>query len=736
LISLNAGVWFHAGRDIASENQDFDLSWMDGQARCLPAPTLNVTNNNQGYAMNYFITGGTGFIGRFLVPKLLDRGATVYLLVRRNSLPKLEGLKALWGAGEDQVIAVEGDLGKPRLGVKPAWIKKHAGKIDHFFHLAAIYDMKADAESQRISNVNGTAQAIALSKALRSGCFHHVSSIAAAGLYEGTFSEDMFEEAGSLDHPYFLTKHESEGLVRQEKRMNWRIYRPGMVVGHSVTGEMDKVDGPYYFFEALKNLSSIVPEGLPLLMNKAGVLNIVPVDYVVDAIDYLAHLPKQNRQCFFITDPKGIRVGDLLKVLMRVSGGPSLKSVDAGLLDSATRMAAKGINKLPPVKALGERMVARMGIPPQVVGYINYPTHFDSSKTQKLLAKAGIVCPPFESYAQVLWDYWLHFLRGDRQSVIAEVDGMFHQMIGRPTLAALRRRVNGKVVVVTGATSGIGKECALRLAAGGATVILVARTVAKLDEVLAEIAESGGKAKAYSCDVSSEADCKKLVTNVLKDHGRVDILINNAGRSIRRSVRYSYDRFHDFERTLELNYYGALRLILGFLPGMEQQKSGQIINISSIGVLTNPPRFSAYVASKAALDAFSLCAAPEFAADNIDFTTIHMPLVRTPMIAPTSLYKAFPTLSPEQARDLVIKAIISKPKRMSTRLGVAGAVAHATLPGVTEAFLSQAYALFPDSAAARGLSEEEAAKEKDNVPSSRLALAQKMFAQVMRGVHW
>jgi len=456
----------------------------------------------------------------------------------------------------------------------------------------------------------------------------------------------------------------------------------------------------------------------------------------VDAIDYLAHLPRHNQECFFITDPDGVRVGDLLKVLMKVSGGPSLKAIDVGVLDSATRLAGKGISKLSSVKALGERMVARMGIPPQVVGYINYPTHFDSTKTQSLLAKADIVCPPFDSYAQVLWDYWLNFLRPDRQSLIGEVDGLFNQMIGRPTLAALRRKVRGKVVVVTGATSGIGKECALRLAAADATVILVARTVAKLDETLAEIKEAGGSAQGISCDVSREKDCKNLVASVLKDYGRVDILINNAGRSIRRSVRYSFDRFHDFERTMELNYYGALRLILGFLPIMEQQKSGQIINISSIGVLTSPPRFSAYVASKAALDAFSLCAAPEFAADNIDFTTIYMPLVRTPMIAPTSLYKAFPTLSPEQARDLVIKAIISKPKRMSTKLGVAGAVAQATIPGVTEAFLSQAYALFPDSAAARGLSAEEAAKEKDNIPSSRLALAQKMFAQVMRGVHW
>ncbi|RLA48440.1 MAG: short chain dehydrogenase [Gammaproteobacteria bacterium] len=686
--------------------------------------------------MNYFVTGGTGFIGRFLVPKLLDRGGRVYLLVRPSSLAKVEGLRELWGATSRQVIAVEGDLSKPKLGVKPAWIKQHGGKIDHFFHLAAIYDMKADAKSQQISNIEGTAHAIALSKALRAGCFHQVSSIAAAGLYNGTFTEDMFEEAEALDHPYFRTKHDSEGLVRKEKRMKWRIYRPGMVVGNSTTGEMDKVDGPYYFFETLKNLSSVVPEGFPLLMNKAGLLNIVPVDYVVAAIDCLAHLPDHDRECFFITDPDGIRVGDLLKTMMKISGGAQLKAVDSSLLDSATILAGKGIARLPPVKALGERLVSRMGIPPQVVGYINYPTHFDSSKTQRLLAEEDIICPPFYSYAPALWDYWLHFLRKDSTSIAGEIDGLFNRLIGRPTLAVLRRRVKGKVVVVTGATSGIGKECALRLARAGATVILVARSVEKLDETLAEIAAKNGTAGVYSCDVSDMESCDKLITDVLADHGRVDILINNAGRSIRRSVRYSYDRYHDFERTMGLNYFGALRLILGFLPGMEQRKSGQIINISSIGVLTSPPRFSAYVASKAALDAFSLCAAPEYAADNVDFTTIHMPLVRTPMIAPTSLYKAFPTLSPEQARDLVMKAIISRPKRVSTGLGVTGAVAQATMPSVTEAFLSQAYALFPDSAAARGLSEEEAAREKKDIPSTKLALAQKLFSQVWRGVHW
>jgi NAD(P)-dependent dehydrogenase (short-subunit alcohol dehydrogenase family) len=686
--------------------------------------------------MNYFVTGGTGFIGRFLVPRLLDRGGRVYLLVRPGSLAKVDGLRELWGANRRQVVAVEGDLSEPRLGVKAAWIRQHAGKIDHFFHLAAIYDMQASAESQRKSNVEGTRQALVLAKALKTGCFHQVSSIAAAGLYEGTFTEDMFEEAGALDHPYFQTKHESEGIVRAEKRLKWRIYRPGMVVGHSVTGEMDKVDGPYYFFETLRSLSKVVPEGLPLLMNKAGLLNIVPVDYVVAAMDHLAHLPGHDRECFFLTDPDGIRVGDLLKTLMRLSHGPKLRAVDASLLDSATRLAGKGIGHLGPVRKLGERLIAQMGIPPQVVAYINYPTHFDSTRTRALLEPAAIQCPPFEEYAPVIWDYWLHFLRKDAGALEKDVDTLFDRLVGRPTLAALRKRVKGKVVVVTGATSGIGRECALRLARADARVVLVARTVEKLEETIAAIEEQGGVAHAYACDVADLDACDKLVTDVTADFGGADILINNAGRSIRRSVRYSYDRFHDFERTMQLNYFGALRLIMGFLPGMEQREQGQVINISSIGVLTSPPRFSAYVASKAALDAFSLCAAPEFTRCNIEFTTIHMPLVRTPMIAPTGLYKAFPTLSPEQARDLVMKAIVSRPKKVSTSLGVAGAVAQATMPSFTEAFLSQAYDLFPDSPAARGLSAEEAAAELAELPSSRLALARRLFSQVMRGVHW
>ena len=286
-----------------------------------------------------------------------------------------------------------------------------------------------------------------------------------------------------------------------------------------------------------------------------------------------------------------------------------------------------------------------------------------------------------------------------------------------------------KVVVVTGGTSGIGEATAINMAEAGAKVVIVARDPEKATETLAKIKESGGSAKFYSCDLSSLDDCDKLVAMVLKDFGTCHYLVNNAGRSIRRGIANSFDRFHDFERTMSLNYFGSLRLIMGFLPAMMKQNTGHIINISSIGVLTQAPRFSAYVASKAALDAFAGCAASEFVDNNIHFTTINMPLVRTPMIAPTKMYNSVPTLSPEQAADLVVEAIVYKPVRIATRLGIAGAVLHAVSPKLTQIILNAAFRMFPDSTAAQ-TKKGEAPKEVEMTPE---AVA---FAQITQGIHW
>lgn len=216
---------------------------------------------------------------------------------------------------------------------------------------------------------------------------------------------------------------------------------------------------------------------------------------------------------------------------------------------------------------------------------------------------------------------------------------------------------------------------------------------------------------------------------MIKEHGHVDILVNNAGRSIRRSIELSYDRFHDFERTMQLNYFGSLRLIMGFMPSMTQRRKGHIINISSIGVLANSPRFSAYVASKAALDAFSRCAQGELSGKGISFTTINMPLVKTPMIAPTKMYDSVPTLTPDEAGDLVVKGIIEKPSRIATRLGIFSSVINALAPKAYEVIMSTAFELFPDSAAAKG--DKQALREEQQPTQEQIA-----FAALMRGVHW
>jgi short-subunit dehydrogenase len=285
---------------------------------------------------------------------------------------------------------------------------------------------------------------------------------------------------------------------------------------------------------------------------------------------------------------------------------------------------------------------------------------------------------------------------------------------------SLGASVKGRNVMITGASSGIGEAAALKIGEAGGTVLLVARTEAKLEAVADKVEEFGGIAHVLPCDLSDPQEVDRMATEVLERHGHVDILINNAGKSIRRSVNRSYDRFHDYERTMQLNYFGPVKLILDLLPVMRERSSGHIINISTIGLQTNAPRFAAYLASKAALDAFSRSIGPEIIGDGVHITTVYMPLVRTPMSAPTKIYDHFPALSPPDAANMICEAIRKRPKRMGTALGNLGQLTYAIAPGAQDLVVNRAYQLFPEG-------DEQSAAE---------SAQQWAFAKVTPGVHW
>jgi NAD(P)-dependent dehydrogenase (short-subunit alcohol dehydrogenase family) len=665
--------------------------------------------------MHYFVTGATGFIGKRMVRKLLENEACiVHFLVRAESRAKLPALFDFWGASQSRAIPVCGELSLPLLGLANEEIASLTDRIDHFFHFAALYDLNAGAAAQIAANVDGTRNAVALAGALNAKHVHHVSSIAAAGMFEGIFREDMFDEAEHLEHPYFATKHEAEKIVRTECPVPWRVYRPGLVVGDSRSGEMDKIDGPYYFFKPIQRLRQLLPPWMPALGIEGGRINIVPVDYVIDAMHHIAHLDGQDGRCFHLTDPAPLRVGEVLNAFAHAAHAPQLSMrVNAALLQMIPKHIKARMLALPPVQRLLDAAMQDLGLPDDIMQFVNYPTRFDNREAQALLAGSGIACPRLDHYADRIWDYWERHLDPDL-------------LIDR----TLPGQVAGKVVLVTGGSSGIGLATAHKLAEAGAITLICGRDGEKLAAAQQGIEAGGHQVHTYPADLSDMEDCDRLVKLIIEQHGGVDILINCAGRSIRRSVEASFDRFHDAERTMRLNYFGALRVTMGLLPNMIAKKSGQVIHISSIGVLTNAPRFSAYVASKAAFDAWMLCAASEFVDLNIKFTIINMPLVRTPMIAPTAIYHDAPSLSPQQAADKVAHAIVYRPVRIATRTGIAGEMLQAVLPRFAQILMNAAFRMFPDSQAPDGGDSQKAAP-----PPTTLTTEQLLMRQLLSGLH-
>jgi thioester reductase-like protein len=668
--------------------------------------------------MAYFVTGATGFIGRRLVERLLEqRQGKVYVLVRESSMGRLDELTARWslaaGASAAQRIEpVLGDLRRPLLGLEQERVAELRGKINHFFHLAAVYDMTAPAEQNTAVNVGGTTHAVELARAVEAKHLHHVSSIAVAGEYSGVFTEEMFDEGQKLPSPYHRTKFESERIVREQPYVPWRVYRPGIVVGDSKTGQMDKIDGPYYFFKAIQRMRHLLPEWVPLVGLDLGLTNIVPVDWVAGALEHIAHEQGLDGRAFHLTDPRPQRVDDLINELAAAAHAPRFAvSIDKRLLDQLPKWPLALTAQLPPWRQLRNLALRNLGIPLEVVSHMELKPRFDTTETARALAGSPLEQPPpLNDYLKLLWDYW-------------ERDMDTNVSRGR----SLKEALQGKLVMITGASSGIGRATALKVAAAGGIPLLVARNVEKLEEARAEIVAAGGTAYVYAADISEIESVERLLERVLADHHNVDMLVNNAGRSIRRSIALSYERFHDFERTMQLNYFGAVKLIIGLLPRMRERGFGHIVNISSIGVQTNPPRFSAYVASKAALDAFTRVVASEVIGDGVTFTTIHMPLVRTPMIAPTKMYDAFPAISPDEAADMICEAMRSRPKHMGTRLGTFGEIAYTLSPSAVDRLLHLAYRVFPDSAASKG--------QQDTIEEP-VSFEQLAMATLTRGVHW
>ncbi len=677
--------------------------------------------------MNYFVTGITGFIGQQFLDVLSQREGKIYALVRAGSVKKLERLRYEKGIDADKLIPVVGDLGESRCGVDASAL----GSIDHFYHLGAIYDLTADQAQQKTANVEGTREALNLAKQLGVSCFHHISSIVAAGFYPGVFSEEMFDEAVDVDkNPYFETKHISEGLVRNQSEVPWRIYRPAVVVGNSETGWINKIDGPYYFFELINTISEVLPRWVPLPVYRGNEFNIVPVDFIAKALDHISHQPDLDGTCFHLTNPKSSPFGSVINTFLRAAKGPTMKlDLPADrLLDFLPIGARMFLENKVIVNRVKMQLLENLGIPKEVLLTEHLNTQYDCSNTLKALEGSGISVPPLKTYAARLWNYWEQHLNPAflKPQYLTDV-------------------VKGKTVMITGGSEGIGFEAAKMCAEAGATVLLVARTQSKLDEAVALINDAGGTAVGYACDLADMNSCDALIDKVLEEQGFVDVLVNNAGRSIRRSLNLTYERFHDFERVMQLNYFSAVKLTMRLLPSMVERKRGHVVNISTIAAMgKGSPRFSSYTASKTALDSWANSAALEYAGDNIAFTNIHMPLVRTKMIAATTSYSDINVLSTKEAVRLINDAIVYRPAEVNTMTGTIVRQLGILSPKLNKLIFSTLYQITDDSEAAKASAHPTAEQDKNVVATKAMDALQQLHLDketlesinnILRGYH-
>jgi NAD(P)-dependent dehydrogenase (short-subunit alcohol dehydrogenase family) len=573
--------------------------------------------------------------------------------------------------------------------------------------------------------VDGTRAVIDLARRL-DATLHHVSSIAVAGNFRGEYTEADFDVGQQLPTPYHQTKFEAESLVRSTPGLRYRIYRPAVVVGDSRTGEMDKVDGPYYFFPVLAKLA-VLPRFTPIMLPDTGRTNIVPVDYVVDAMVALLHADGRDGQTFHLTAPKTIGLRGIYRGIAAEAGLPPLRG-------SLPRSVAAPVLKVRGRAKVWRNMAAtQLGIPAEVLDVVDLAPTFTSDETRKALRRTeipNIEVPEFASYAPKLWRYWAEHLDPDR----ARRDDPAGPLVGRH-------------VIITGASSGIGRASAIAVAERGATVFALARNGDALDDLVADIRAAGGHAYAFTCDVTDSASVEHTVKDILGRFDHVDYLVNNAGRSIRRSVVNSTERLHDYERVMAVNYFGAVRMVLALLPHWRERRFGHVVNVSSAGVQARSPKYSSYLPTKAALDAFAEVVSSETLSDHVTFTNIHMPLVATPMIVPSRRLNPMRAISPEHAAAMVVRGLIEKPARIDTPLGTLAEAGNYFTPKLSRRVLHQLYLGYPDSAAAQGLEPSEpAARQRSSrrrpkrpvraVARMRVPGPVKRVVRLVPGVHW
>ena len=476
----------------------------------------------------------------------------------------------------------------------------------------------------------GTEAALALSREL-GATLHQLSSVAVAGDFAGEYTEDDFDVGQQLPTRRHRAAFDAEQLVRLSSDVRWRIYRTGVIVGDSRTGETDRITGPYHVFGLLARLAGLLSV-TPIPLPDIGRINVVPVDYVVAALVELMHIDGRDGQTFHLTAVEPIGLRQIYRGVARTAGLPTLRG---GL---PRRVAEPLLGVRGRAKVLRDMAVTQIGVPPEAVDSLETAAVFHSDSTRDALAPSGIEPPPFSAYAPALWRYWAEHLDPERTRS-GDPDG---PLVGRH-------------VIITGASSGIGRAAAAAVAARGATVFALARNGAALQELVEEIEADGGKAFAFSCDVTDTESVETTIAEILGRFGHVDYLVNNAGRSIRRSVSASTDRLHDYERVMAVNYFGAVRMVLALLPHWQARRFGHVVNVSSAGVQARNPKYSSYLPTKAALDAFTDVVASETLSDNITFTTIHMPLVKTPMIAPSGRLNPVPPISADHAAAMVVR---------------------------------------------------------------------------------